>query len=482
MLALLQKNWFTMSSFGILFLTICLFSFTGNAFVLMAPLVFLYIVLVCLNWRMAYWFFLFTIPASIQINFDRDTMAITLPDEPIMWIFLLLFLLVFARSPRTIPKWWWKDELVLVNVLQFVWLIVAVVFSKVLFYSIKFTMAKTWLLVCFLVIPLWIFREKKDFLRAFWVLLVPMLITIIVILIHHAVLGFGFDKVQKAMSGLYYNHVDYSTVISMFFPLLLIAYPLTKGQGRLVRFLLILVILIFCAAIFFAYARAAVIGIVFALVVGFCIRMRKVNFVMPAFYGLIILAFCYLIPNNKFMEFRPDYNNTYMHKNFTDHMIATFRGKDMSSMERLYRWIAAIRMSRDEPITGYGPHAFYYYYKPYAISSFQTYVSRNAEHSTTHNYFLYMLTEQGWPAMLLYALLIPFIFAKGQRIYHRFKDRFYKLLTLGLIMTIAVGFINNFFSELIETHKVAALFYIPMSMLILLDRKSKIEEETGFID
>ena len=91
MLALLQKNWFTMSSFGILFLTICLFSFTGNAFVLMAPLVFLYIVLVCLNWRMAYWFFLFTIPASIQINFDRDTMAITLPDEPIMWIFLLLF-------------------------------------------------------------------------------------------------------------------------------------------------------------------------------------------------------------------------------------------------------------------------------------------------------------------------------------------------------------------------------------------------------
>ena len=145
-------------------------------------------------------------------------------------------------------------------------------------------------------------------------------------------------------------------------------------------------------------------------------------------------------------------------------------------MERLYRWIAAIRMSQDRPITGYGPHAFYYYYKPYTVSSFRTYVSRNTEHSTTHNYFLYMLVEQGWPAMILYAILIYAIFAKAQRIYHRFKDRFYRLCTIGLAMAIAVGFINNFFSELIETHKVAALFYIPLALLVFLDKKSKEED------
>jgi hypothetical protein len=40
-------------------------------------------------------------------------------------------------------------------------------------------------------------------------------------------------------------------------------------------------------------------------------------------------------------------------------------------------------------------------------------------------------------------------------------------------MTVAAGFINNFFSELIETHKVGALFYIPVALLIILDQKSK---------
>ena len=182
------------------------------------------------------------------------------------------------------------------------------------------------------------------------------------------------------------------------------------------------------------------------------------------------------------MDFRPDYNKTYMHKDFTDHIISTFRGKDMSSMERLYRWIAAIRMSKDRPITGYGPHGFYYYYKPYAVNSFKTYVSRNNEHSTTHNYYIYMLVEQGWPAMLMYGLLIPLLFAKAQRIYHRFTDKFYRAATIGLIMTIAAGFVNNFFSELIDTHKVGSLFYLPIALLIILDHKSKQEAKGMVID
>jgi O-antigen ligase len=70
------------------------------------------------------------------------------------------------------------------------------------------------------------------------------------------------------------------------------------------------------------------------------------------------------------------------------------------------------------------------------------------------------------------------IFAKAQKIYHRFKDRFYRICTIGLAMVIAVGFINNFFSELIENHKVAALFYIPLALLVILDKKSREEQKT----
>jgi len=476
------NKWFGVAAFSVLFLTIAVFAFTGIYYVLVAPLAFLYVSLIGLNWKAAYWIFLFTIPASTQINFAGDTASITLPDQPIMWLFMGLLAVLLARDPGIIPRWWWKDRLVLITTLQFFWTFVAVVCSKMLFFSVKFLLVKIWLLACFFILPLFIFRRKKDFIRGFWVLLVPMLLTIIIILVRHATFGFKFVKVEKAITGLYYNHVDYSTVISMFLPLLFIAVPLSKKGTWARKALLTLTILIFITGIIFSQARAAWLAVVFSLVIAAGIRMRLVNLVMPVFYGLIILLICYMVPNNKFMDYRPDYNQTYMHKNFADHLIATIRGTDMSARERVYRWIAGVRMSQDRPWTGYGPRSFYYYYKPYAVSSFRTYVSRNPEHSTTHNYFLYMLVEQGWPAMLLYAWLIYAIFAKAQRIYHRFKDKFYRLVTLGLAMVIAAGFINNFFSELIETHKVAALFYMPLALLIVLDRKSRKEQEGYDVD
>ena len=93
--------------------------------------------------------------------------------------------------------------------------------------------------------------------------------------------------------------------------------------------------------------------------------------------------------------------------------------------------------------------------------------------STTHNYFLFMLVEQGWPAMILYAILVMVVLAHAQKIYYRFEDRFYKKLTLGMAMMFSAGFINNFFSELLETHKVGALFYLSIAILVILDKKSK---------
>lgn len=482
---LLKNKWLSLGSLLVLFLTVAAFAWTGYYYLLAIPFGYLFFLLLGLNWKSAYWLFLFTIPFSIQLSFAGDSMSITLPDQPFMWCLLAVTIIVMARNPRVIPEWWWRDKITFIIVLQFLWLIVAVVCSQMIFFSFKFLLVKTWLMACYFILPLFIFREKKDYIRAFRLMLIATLITVVIIVIHHAMLGFRFDKVQMSLAflgqSLYYNHVDYSSVTSMLFPLLLIAVPLSKHRSLATKGALILIILIFIAGIIFAQTRAAYIAVFFALGVGLAIRLKLVNIIMPTIYALIIMLFCYMVPNNKFMDFKPDYNKTYMHKEFMDHIIATFRGKDMSSMERLYRWIATVRMSTDYPVTGVGPRAFYYYYKPYAVSSFQTYVSRNKEQSTTHNYYLYMLAEQGWPAMLLYALLIPAIFAKAQRVYHRFKDKFWRSVTVGLAMVIAAGFINNFFSELIETHKVGALFYIPVALLILLDKKSRESEHDGAV-
>lgn len=465
-----------LSSLASVFLFVC----TGYYIVLVLPFLFYYLLQIFYNWKIAYMLLLFCIPASVQIDLLRHTLAVSLPDEPMAWLFLTLFIILLATKQHLIPKWWWNNPITLIIILQFLWLIVAVMFSEVWLFSLKFLIAKAWYIVCFFVFPVWIFKKKKDIRQALIIVLLPMLATMLIIVCRHSLLQFKFRSVQDAIGLLYYNHVEYAAVISIFLPFLIVSYPLIKPEQKWLKKILLIAILFFITAIFFSYARAAIIAVLFSALVAVAIRCKKVNFIIPFFYSLVILLLVYLIGFNKYTVLRPRYDHTYIRSSFSEHVIATFRGQDMSSMERLYRWIAAVRMSMARPLTGFGPHSFYYFYKQYTLASFKTYVSVNTERSTTHNYFLLMLTEQGWPAMLLYAILIIVVFAQAQRTYHRSTDKFYKACTLGLAMAFAACFVNNLFSELLETHKVGALFYLILALLVILDHKSK-ETEQGVL-
>lgn len=469
----ISDKWLTRIGLAVLFLGVMAFAYTQNPKTILLPLGFIYMFLLLINWKVAYMLFLFTIPISVDFQIS-SVLSTSLPDEPLMWVFMFMFPFIFLQNPKVLGRRdWFRDPIVTVIGLQFLWMIVAVIFSKELLLSLKFMAAKTWFLISFFILPYYVFRQKKDFKHAFLLFLVPLVITMVIINIRHAARGFEFRRVEQAIGGLYYNHVDYSAVISIFFPLLLVAIPMSrKLRNPFITAALIGLILFFLPAIYLTFARAAVVAVIFAIGVAIAIRLRLVNLIMPAFIGFIALVIVIMAKDNRYMNFRPNFEKTYMHKNFSEHIIATFRGEDMSSMERLYRWIAAMRMSVDEPVKGWGPNSFYYYYKPYAVSSFKTYVSRNTERSTTHNYFLYMLVEQGWPAMILYGALIVIAFAQAQKTYFRFKDKYYKWCTLGAVMMLASAFINNFFSELLETHKVGSLFYISLALLVVLRRLS----------
>lgn len=463
--------------YAVLFLGVILFAATQDPKTALLPIAFIFAFTLYINWKAAYFLFLFTIPMSIHFQLS-GSLSTSLPDEPLMWVFTAMFPIVFLQDPKVLGRrTWWKDPIVIIMTLQYLWMVIAVIYSKELVLSLKFMAAKTWFLVACFILPYYVFRKKRDFNLAFMLILVPTVVTVVVIMIRHAARGFEFYRVEQAIGDLYYNHVEYSAVLSMIFPLLLIAWPMTrKWRNPIVKIIIIGLVLFFIPAIYLTYARAAILAVVFAVGVAIAIRMKLVKLVMPAFYLLVAIIVFAMVKDNRYINFRPNYEKTYMHKNFTEHMVATFRGEDMSSMERLYRWIAAMRMSQDEPVKGWGPNAFYYYYKPYAVSSFKTYVSRNTEKSTVHNYYLYMLVEQGWPAMIIYAILIMVVFAHAQKTFFMLSDPYYRNCVLGVVMVFAAGFINNFFSELLETHKVGSMMYISLSLLIVL-RRIAIEEQ-----
>ncbi|MGI8599228.1 MAG: O-antigen ligase family protein, partial [Chitinophagaceae bacterium] len=151
----------------------------------------------------------------------------------------------------------------------------------------------------------------------------------------------------------------------------------------------------------------------------------------------------------------------------------TYQLKDVSSAERFYRWIAGIRMIKDYWATGSGPNTFYPLYKQYTVPAFRTWVSRNEEKSTVHNYFLLMIIEQGIIGLMIFLFLLGVLFYKSESIYQKAKEKFWRTSAATIAVMLTMICTVNFLSDLIETDKIGSVFYLCIAVLIIADSNTK---------
>ena len=130
-------------------------------------------------------------------------------------------------------------------------------------------------------------------------------------------------------------------------------------------------------------------------------------------------------------------------------------------------------MAEDSWQTGFGPTTFYQHYKGYTVPAFKTWVSKNEEQSTVHNYFLLLLIEQGALGLILFLCLVGAMFWYAQRIYQRTIDIFWKRTVAAIAAILMMQCTLNFLSDLVETDKVGSVFYLCIAALIIADRKTK---------
>jgi O-antigen ligase len=147
--------------------------------------------------------------------------------------------------------------------------------------------------------------------------------------------------------------------------------------------------------------------------------------------------------------------------------------EDISTMERLYRWVAGAHMTRSHPLVGFGPGNFYNFYKSYTISNFKTYVSDNPERSSVHCYYLLLIIEQGYPGLLLFLLLLFGAMIYGERIYHSTNNYMDKRLVMASCLSIIVVATLILINDMIETDKVGSFFFMAIATIVNVDLKNQ---------
>ncbi len=431
------------------------------------PIAFLFTAQMLLDYRVIFYLLVLVTPFSIEY-YTASGVSTTIPTEPIMVLFMLSFIfLVFIRS-ADFERRFITHPITIILFIHFGWMVFTAIFAQEVVISLKYLTAKTWYIVTWYFIGGAIVRDLKSFKKVFWLLFVPTFLLTVYTLIYHYQYNFAFSEVNRTMQPFFRNHVNYAVFLALILPLTFMAYQWYPKYSRH-RMFIKLGIAVLIAGIYFSYTRSSWLSVVGALGAYFVIRR---NLLMPAtivaICGVVVFAIV-MLHNNRYLQYAPDYQKTIYHTNFSDHMESTMSLEDVSSAERIYRWVAAIHMIGDKPVLGFGPGQFYFNYKPYTVNKFETYISRNDEHSTVHNYYLQVTVEQGFPGTVIWMALLIAVLYLGQQLYIKYQDKEQKQLAMAVTLSIITIIINLALSDLIEADKIGTSFFFFIAVLVNLD-------------
>lgn len=449
-----------------------LYAYTQQFLYLGVPLGLVTVILLLQYPEYLFYALLIAIPWSIEYNFT-PSLGTDLPDEPLMLLtaFASVILIVYHR--KKIPGKYRIHFIAWVILFQFAWTFVTTLTSTDLLLSAKHLLAKSWYILALLAMPLYLFTDVRILKNAALILLSSMMAFMFFALASHSQNGFTFEKINDSLQPFFRNHVNYSALLVFMVPLQIACFQLSKSKWM--RYGLIILMILTTGALYLSYSRGAWLALATGIIAYWLLRKRFLFHTYLAFILLAAGSVIWLKSNDRYLKFSHDYTSTIYHTDFRQHLIATYQLKDVSTAERFYRWVAGVRMIEDSWKTGLGPATFYSQYKSYTQPAFKTWVSRNEEKSTVHNYFLLLIIEQGALGLILFLLLLGALFWYAQKIYHRTQILFWKAAMLAASSILVMICTVNFLSDLIETDKVGGVFFVCIAAIVMADIKTRKE-------
>ena len=419
------------------------------------------------NYRPLFYLLIFSIPFSVQLEFGP--LSMDLPDEPLMILLSMIFIFewVAGKVTRFDAKGFdfrfWLFILIC-------WWVITTLNSSFPFRSGKFLLAKLWYLGAFVYMASQVLTDMRHIRILFWTFLISFTGVVLFVTFRHAAEGFSYGSSHGISYPFFANGVIYGATLALFLPFIWLArswYP----HRPLLQIILWICAFLFLFNIVMSYKRAAWLATASLPFISLLLHRKWFRPVVYASLATVFLLILYLVRDNAFYQFEPNYQQTVWHEDdLGGHLEATVSGKELSGVERFYRWVAAKNMIAENPYLGFGPSTFNQVYKQYTDDAFRTYVSDNPEQSTTHNYFLMTFSEQGIFGGLLFIGLCVYMMVKATKLYHTVQHRDQRVLVKMALLSLCTIVLHSILNELIEVDKVGAMFWLNFVFIHKVDQ------------
>ena len=275
---------------------------------------------------------------------------------------------------------------------------------------------------------------------------------------------FGRDALEVASTYSYgafrpffREHGTYGAYLSMLLPAILLVGMERSRGGRVLYGACAIAV---AAGIVLAFARAAWLGSLVAIPLAVILWARSGpgsgshrGLLLP---GLAAVTVCAIVIGMG------------VGRQVTRHAGTVVSAENLSNLERLNRWTAAVAMTRDHPLTGVGYGCYldaYPQYKRRAIGTDQSTVRMG-----THSEPLKLLSELGVPG-LVGALWLVFATAKlGVRCARDLPDRLDRLVAIAALAGLGTYLVDGFFNSYLVEDKVTVPFWMAIGVIAALGR------------
>lgn len=416
---------------------------------------------------------LFLVPVSVTSGIDGG-FAIALPSELLTAITAMLFTLaVFLLAPlrRDILR----HPLTILFFIELGWMLFCSAFSHEPGVSIKRCLVRmAFIMVYYLLAAQWLDNIRHR--RWLYILyaagcVVPILWTIA----QHARFGFQLEIAYIVCRPFFTEHTIYGAVLAFLLPGLIILYLHRKTFGITgwAGFGLLLLLLITLAGELLSFSRAAWLSLLvagfFYLLIRWRVKLRTMLAVLAA--GTLLIA----LNSNTLIDMVRRNEAVSNKGTLAEHVqsVANIQS-DASNLERVNRWVAAIRMARVHPVTGFGPGTYQFEYGRFQDRAYMTRISTyTGNRGHAHSEIFNALSETGFPGMILYLVIVFSVIGYGLRVIARSKDKAEQLLATAALLSLMTYYIHGLFNAFLDTDKMASLTFCSIAVIMLTDLRQR---------
>jgi putative inorganic carbon (hco3(-)) transporter len=420
----------------------------------------------------------FLVPLSINIEDVVLGMGLSLPAEPLIIGIFLLVIYKFTID-GTYDFEVFRHPITIAILINMAWILITSITSMEKVVSFKFFLSRSWFLVVFYFLAVVLFKRMDAIKNYLWAYMIPLAFVIIFTLIKHSNDDFSQISSFEVMAPFYIAHGIYAAAIAFFIPLLFLWAVL--GFRLNLNFSSVLASIgflgLFTIGLILSYTRAGWISLVAALLFGIAMLLRLRLWHMLSILGIITFM---VIANFDDIFFQLYQNKQNSSEGIEKHLesVSNVRN-DVSNLERVNRWAAAINMVQAKPIVGFGPGAYSFTYAPYQDPEFKTPITTAfGDQGHAHSEYLNPLSESGWIGLISFLAIIYFVFQRGLFLVYKGRNIEIKLMSaailLGLVTYLSHGLLNSYS----EQDKIAVLFWGFIAMITALDLYHQKKQET----